>query len=163
MSGFLEAFLREYDVEMDSTRRMLARVPESRLDFRPHTKSKSLGELATHVTELPRWGERLRDGTFVVGSAQAPPMKTAEDFLARFDSNVVESRAAIAAMKDPDLAEEFTVLRGGQVFFKLSKRIMLRRVLLNHMIHHRGQLSVYLRLNDVPLPAVYGPTADEDI
>ncbi|HKF42707.1 MAG TPA: DinB family protein [Thermoanaerobaculia bacterium] len=163
MSAFLEAFLREYDVEMDTTRRLLARVPDSRLDWKPHPKSKSLGELATHVTELPRWGERLREGTFVVGSAQAPPMKTAEDFLKRFDRNVSENRSAIAALEDSDLGEEFTVLRQGQVFFKLSKRIMLRRVLLNHLIHHRGQLSVYLRLNDIPLPAVYGPTADEDI
>ena len=161
MSDFLEAFLREYDVEMDTTRRMLARVPEAGLDWKPHPKSKSLGELATHLTELPRWGERLREGSFIVGSAQAPPMKTAEDFLKRFDSNVAENRAAIATLKDSDLFEEFTVLRQGQVFFKLSKRIMLRRVLLNHMIHHRGQLSVYLRLNDVPLPSVYGPTADE--
>jgi len=163
VSAFLEAFLREYDVEMDTTRRLLARVPDSRLDWKPHPKSKSLGELATHVTELPRWGERLREGTFVVGSAQAPPMKTAEDFLKRFDRNVSENRSAIAALEDSDLGEEFTVLRQGQVFFKLSKRIMLRRVLLNHLIHHRGQLSVYLRLNDIPLPAVYGPTADEDI
>ena len=163
MSIFLEAFLREYDVEMDTTRRMLARVPEARLDWRPHAKSKSLRELATHVMEIPRWGERLREETFVVGSMQAPPMRTAEDFLKRFDSNVTDNRAAIAAMSDADLGSEFTVLREGQVFFKLSKRIMLRRVLLNHLIHHRGQLSVYLRLNDVPLPAVYGPTADEGI
>jgi uncharacterized damage-inducible protein DinB len=163
VSAFLEAFLREYDVEMDTTRRLLARVPESRLDWKPHPRSKSLGELATHVTELPRWGDRLREGTFVVGSAQAPPMKTAQDFLERFDRNVRENRSAIASLKDSDLGEEFTVLRQGQVFFKLSKRIMLRRVLLNHLIHHRGQLSVYLRLNDIPLPAVYGPTADEDI
>jgi len=163
VSRFLEPFLREYDVEMDATRRMLERVPEARLEWKPHAKSKSLGELATHLTELPRWGERLREDTFVVGSEQAPPMKTSREFLSRYDSNVATSRAAIAAMSDDDLKSEFTVLRQGQVFFKLNKRIMLRRVLLNHMIHHRGQLSVYLRLHDVPLPAVYGPTADEDI
>jgi uncharacterized damage-inducible protein DinB len=83
------------------------------------------------------------------------------EFLARFDENVRESREAIAGMSDPDLGREFTVLRQGQVFFALKKRSVLRRVLLSHTIHHRGQLSVYLRLNDVALPPVYGPTADE--
>src|SRR5262249_40120643 len=154
VSAFLEAFLREYDVEMETTRRMLARVPESGLSWKPHAKSKTLGELATHVTELPRWGVRLKQDSFVVGSETAPPMKSAEELLARFDHNVAENRAAIAAMTDSELPEEFTVLRDGQVFFKLNRRIMLRRVLLNHMIHHRGQLSVYLRHHDVPLPPV---------
>src|SRR5262249_46940780 len=108
VSRFLEPFLREYDVEMDATRRMLERVPEARLEWKPHAKSKSLGELATHLTELPRWGERLREDTFVVGSEQAPPMKTSREFLSRYDSNVATSRAAIAAMSDDDLKSEFT-------------------------------------------------------
>ena len=90
-------------------------------------------------------------------------MTTAADLLARFDENVREAREAIAAMSDEDLSRDFTVTRGGQVFFTLKKRSLLRRVLLSHMIHHRGQLSVYLRMNDVPLPAIYGPTADEAI
>jgi uncharacterized damage-inducible protein DinB len=89
-------------------------------------------------------------------------MKSATDFLARFDENVREAREAIGAMSEEDLSRDFTVTRGGQVFFTLKKRVLLRRVLLNHLIHHRGQLSVYLRLNDVPLPNVYGPTADEE-
>ena len=121
----------------------------------------SLGELATHITELPRWGMRIHDDSFTVGSEKAPPMKTAAEYLARFDENVRDGREAIAAMSDADLEKEFTVLRQGQVFFALKKRSLLKRVLLNHLIHHRGQLSVYLRMNDVPLPSVYGPTADE--
>ncbi len=155
--SFAETFLEEFDTEMAATRKMLERVPAASLD----TKSKSLGELATHVTELPRFGLRIRSDEFAAGSEKAPPMKSAADFLARFDENVREAREAIAVMSEEDLSRDFTVTRGGQVFFTLKKRFLLRRILLNHLIHHRGQLSVYLRLNDVPLPAVYGPTADE--
>ena len=159
--SFVEAFLQEFDVEMAATRKMLERVPADRLAWKPHAKSKSLGELATHVTELPRFGLRIQKDEFAVGSEKAPVMTAAAEFLARFDENVRASRQAIAGMSDADLEREFTVTRQGQVFFALKKRALLRRILLNHSIHHRGQLSVYLRLNDVPLPPVYGPTADE--
>src|SRR6266508_4364473 len=159
--SFAETFLEEFETEMAATRRMLERVPVPRLDWKHHGKSKSLGELATHVAELPRFGFRIKSDEFAVGSEKAPPMKSAADFLARFDGNVREAREAIGAMSEEDLSRDFTVTRGGQVFFTLKKRVLLRRVLLNHLIHHRGQLSVYLRLNDVPLPNVYGPTADE--
>lgn len=160
---FAGTFLKEYDAEMAATRRMLERVPAAKADWKPHPKSKSLGELAVHITELPRWGMRLHEESWTVGSEKAPPMSTASEYLARFDENVREGREAIAAMSDVDVEAEFTVLRQGQVFFKLKKRSLLKRVLLNHLIHHRGQLSVYLRLNDVPLPSVYGPTADEEM
>jgi uncharacterized damage-inducible protein DinB len=159
--NFIESFLQEFDVEMAATRKMLERLPAGRLDWKPHGKSKSLLELATHLTELPRFGLRIQKDQFAVGSEKAPAMRNAAEFLARFDDNVGASRQAIAGMSDADLEREFTVTRQGRVFFALKKRAMLRRVLLNHSIHHRGQLSVYLRLNDVPLPGVYGPTADE--
>ena len=159
--SFSESFLEEFDPEMAATRTMLERLPAANLDWKPHGKSKSLGELATHVAELPRFGLRIRSDEWAAGSDKAPTMKSAADFLARFDENVREAREAIAAMSDEELSRDFTVTRGGQVFFTLKKRALLRRVLLSHLIHHRGQLSVYLRMNDVPLPAVYGPTADE--
>ncbi len=158
---FSESFLKEFDGEMASTRLMLERLPAAKLDWKPHAKSKSLGELATHITELPRFGVRIQSDEFAAGSEKPPTLKSAADFLARFDENVRESREAIAGLSDEDLARDFRVLRGGQVFFSLKKRAILRRVLLSHSIHHRGQLSVYLRLNDVPLPPIYGPTADE--
>ena len=161
LMSFTESFLEEFDTEMAATRKMLERVPAASLDWKPHTKSKSLGELATHLTELPRFGLRIKSDEFAVGSEKAPPMKGAADFLARFDENVREAREVIGVMSEEDLSRDFAVTRGGQVFFTLKKRVLLRRVLLNHLIHHRGQLSVYLRLNDVPLPNVYGPTADE--
>ena len=157
-----ESFLPEFDAEMAATRRLLERVPADRLDWKPHAKSMSLGQLATHVTELPRWGTRFESASFQVGSEKAPPLTTPAEFLARFDENVAGSRAAIARKTDDQMQEEFTVLRpDGEVFFRHERTSLLRRILLNHLIHHRGQLTVYFRQNDVPLPTIYGPTADE--
>jgi uncharacterized damage-inducible protein DinB len=159
-----ESFIPEFDTEMASTRKLLERVPADRLDWKPHEKSRTLGELTTHVTELPRWGMRLKEDSFQVGSAKAPPMRNAGEFLARFDSNVAGSREALSRMSDDSLAGEFRVLKpDGSVFFKLPRRSVPRAILLNHLIHHRGQLTVYLRLLDVPLPSIYGPTADESV
>lgn len=157
-----ESFLPEFDAEMATTRRLLERVPADRLEWKPHAKSMSLGSLATHVTELPRWGLRFEALQWQVGNEKAPPMKSAAEFLARFDENVAGSRASIARKTDEEMQQEFTVLRpNGELFFKHKRKSLLRRILLNHLIHHRGQLTVYLRLNDVPLPPIYGPTADE--
>jgi uncharacterized damage-inducible protein DinB len=157
-----ESFLPEFDAEMAATRRLLERVPAERLEWKPHGKSRSLGELATHVTELPRWGLRFGSPSWLVGSEKAPPMRTPSEFLARFDENVAASRDAISRKTDEEMEQDFAVLQAnGEVFFQLKRTSLLRRVLLNHLIHHRGQLTVYLRLNDVPLPSIYGPTADE--
>jgi len=159
--SLINEFLKEFDSEMATTRRVLERLPMDRLAWKPHPKSKSMGELATHVAEQPRWGLRIQGEEFAVGSEKAPQMSTIDQYLSRFDENARSGRAAIAAMSEDQLARDFTVTRGDQTFFRLKKGTMLRRTLLNHMIHHRGQLTVYLRLNDVPLPPVYGPTADE--
>jgi uncharacterized damage-inducible protein DinB len=157
-----EAILPEFDAEMAMTRRLLERVPADRLDWKPHAKSRSLGEIATHVTELPRWGIRFEGEHFQVGSEKAPAMRSAEEFLTRFDENVAAARAGIARTSDTQMQQDFTVSRpDGSVFFVLKRKSLLRRILLNHLIHHRGQLTVYLRQNDVPLPPIYGPTADE--
>ncbi len=157
-----DSFLPEYDAEMATTRRLLERVPGDRLGWKPHPKSRTLGELATHVTELARWGIRFEKESFQIGSEKAPVMKTAAEFVARFDENVAAGRAGIARKTDDEMRREFRVLKpDGSVFFQLDRQSLLRHVLLNHSIHHRGQLSVYLRENDVPLPPIYGPTADE--
>ncbi|HTD52508.1 MAG TPA: DinB family protein [Thermoanaerobaculia bacterium] len=159
-----ESFLPEYDSEMASTRRLLERLPTSKLDWKPHDKSRSLGELATHVTELPRWGARFQAAQWKIGSEKAPALKTVPEFLARFDENVGMGRQGLAAQSDDQMREEFAVLRpDGAVFFQLPRKALVRRVLLSHLIHHRGQLTVYLRENDVALPSIYGPTADEGI
>ncbi len=157
-----ERLLPEFDGEMASTRRLLERLPADRLDWKPHAKSKSLGELAAHLTELPRFGVRFEKDVFQIGSEKAPAMRNASEYLARFDENVAAARAGIARMPDERMEMEFTVTRpNGEPFFALDRRSLLRRVLLSHSIHHRGQLTVYLRLLDVPLPPIYGPTADE--
>ena len=159
-----ESFLQEYDGEMASTRRLLERIPADRLDWKPHAKSRSLGELATHVAELPRWGLRFRSDEFQVGSEKAPPLRGTAEFVSRFDENVAAAREAISQTPDAAMTQDFTVRKpDGNVFFTLSRRSVVRRLLLNHLIHHRGQLTVYLRLQDVPLPSVYGPTADESV
>ena len=161
---FSESFLREFDSEMASTRKLLERVPADRLDWKPHPKSKSLGELATHVTELPRWGMRFEKESFQVGSEPAPKMASVPEFLARFDQNVSGGRAALARQSDDALRGDFRVLKpNGETFFHGSRQSLMRSALLSHLIHHRGQLTVYLRQNDVPLPPIYGPTADESI
>jgi uncharacterized damage-inducible protein DinB len=157
-----QQILSEFDGEMASTRRLLERLPADRLDWKPHAKSRSLGELATHVAETARWGMRLEAPTFTIGSQKAPTLRTPAEYLARFDENVEGSRAAIARQTDESLREEFTVIRPtGEVFFALTRGSAIRRLLLNHLIHHRGQLTVYLRLNDIPVPGLYGPSADE--
>jgi len=159
-----DSFLPEFDSEMASTRKVLSRVPAEKWDWKPHAKSRSLGELATHVGELPRWGMRMKGESFRVGSEPAPSLHSADELVARLDQNAASARESIAGMSESDLDGEFRVLKpDGAVFFALPRRAVPRRVLLNHLIHHRGQLTVYLRLLDVPLPTIYGPTADEGI
>lgn len=156
-----EIFLREFDGEMETTRRILERVPSGRLEWSPHPKSMTLKQLAGHVAELATWGVRIDESSFEVGTRKRLEFDSVGQLLALFDEAVAASRASIAQKTDEDLRERFTVTRGGTTFFQMSKASLLRRVFLNHLIHHRGQLSVYLRLNDVPLPPIYGPSADE--
>ncbi len=156
-----ESFLPEYDFEMATTRRVLERVPADRFAWKPHAKSRSLLELATHVAELPRWGMRFEKESFTVGSEKAPVHEATADLLARFDANVAGGRAALAKAGDDAMRTDFAVLKpNGEVFFHGPRQALVRSALLSHLIHHRGQLTVYLRLCDVPLPSVYGPTAD---
>lgn len=159
--GIPDSLPPDFDNEMATTRRMLEKVPADRFAWKPHPKSRSLLELSTHVAELPRWGVRFEKDSFTIGSEKPPVHATTADLLARFDENVKGSRAALSQMKDDALPRDFSVLKpSGEVFFHGPRKALLRSVLVNHLVHHRGQLSVYLRLLDVPLPSVYGPTAD---
>jgi uncharacterized damage-inducible protein DinB len=155
-----EIFLREFDGEMETTRRVLERVPSDRLEWSPHPKSMTLKKLAGHVLELASWGVRIDESSFEVGTRKRPEFDSVSELLAQFDEAVAASRGSIARKSDEDLRERFTVTRGGTTY-QMSKASLLRRVFLNHLIHHRGQLSVYLRCNDVPVPPIYGPSADE--
>ncbi len=163
---FAEAFLPEFDREMATTRTLLERVPEASADWRPHPKSTSLGSLAQHVVNLLGLGLSAvnateRDMNPPGGNAATPKrFSTTVALLANFDENVAAARAAIAAASDEQLMVTWSLKNAGNVIFSMRRVAVLRTMMLNHLIHHRGQLTVYLRMLDVPLPSIYGPTAD---
>jgi uncharacterized damage-inducible protein DinB len=165
--GMSEALLPEFDHEMQNTRKVLERVPEGKPDYRPHPKSMTLGRLAAHVAEIPRWaGMTLATESLDVnppGEAPRTPavMTSRQELLNGFDKMVAESRAAIAGASDAELAKPWTLLAGGRTVLTMPKAAVLRSFVLSHLIHHRAQLGVYLRLNDVAVPSIYGPSADE--
>jgi uncharacterized damage-inducible protein DinB len=164
-----QTLLPEYDQEMATTRRVLERVPEDQFGWQPHEKSMTLGRLATHVAELAGWARTfLKNDSLDLappgGSGYQPQTAASRaELLEMFDKNVAGTRAAIEATDDAALLQKWTLLKGGRTIFTLPRVAVLRTMLLNHVIHHRGQLTVYLRLTGTPVPSVYGPTADEDI
>jgi uncharacterized damage-inducible protein DinB len=158
-----QSLLPEFDHEMQTTRRTLERVPEDKLGWKPHDKSMSLGALATHLATINQWTEAVM-GMDSFDVATAPPtqeLKSRDQILKTFDDNVAIARKAIANTSDTDMMKPWTFIAGGKTMFTLPRAAVVRNFLLNHGIHHRGQLSVYLRLNDVPVPSIYGPSADE--
>jgi uncharacterized damage-inducible protein DinB len=162
-----QSLLPEFEHEMATTRRLLERVPEDRPEWQPHSKSMTLNRLASHVAELPGWtGMTLRETELDLlppGATEYQPRTFAgrEEMLAEFDRNVAEAKEVLAATDDAGFMVPWTLKKGGETLFTLPRIAVLRSWMMNHIIHHRGQLSVYLRLNDVPVPAIYGPTADE--
>ena len=161
--AIVDALLPEFDHEMAVTRRLLERVPEDKFAWKPHTKSMSLVELATHVATLPSWGAATLNQSEIDlgGQHRTRPPTSRADLLARFDKNVAETRAALVGKTDAEMMAAWSLKHNGQKLFTMPKAAVWRGFVLNHLIHHRGQLSVYLRLNDVPVPAMYGPSADE--
>jgi uncharacterized damage-inducible protein DinB len=160
-----EGLLAEYDHELATTRRLLERLPDDpdRLAWKPHPKSMSLGGLATHIANLPTWGESILNASSFDLAGLPPNLgaKTARgEILSFFDANTKRTRASLDRT-DAEYLDRWTLKRGGQEMFSLPKIAAFRNFVLHHIIHHRGQLSVYLRLNDIPLPSMYGPTADE--
>lgn len=158
-----EALLAEFDQEMASTRTTLERVPEDKFDYKPHPKSGSMIWLAAHVAMIPGWAKvTLEESELNMEGMQPPPLpKTREELLKMFDENAAGARAAIAAASDEALAQTWTLRVGEQVFFSMPRAAVMRGMIMNHLIHHRAQLTVYLRMNDIPVPALYGPSADE--
>ena len=161
--NMIEALLPEFDREMTTTRKVLERVPNESLGWKPHTKSFSLGELASHVARLPTFAsETLNRSEFDAGSLRPPmSLSSLSEVLAAFDANTSAARAALAARSDADLMATWTLKRNGTPLYSMPKAVVLRSLVLSHLIHHRGQLSVYLRLLDVSVPSIYGPSADE--
>ncbi len=152
---------------MANSRRVLERVPEEQFDWRPHAKSMTMVRLATHVAELVGWaGTTLETESLDFAPPGAPPYQprvaaSRAALLETFDKSVAGARAAIAAATDPQWMAPWTLLNGGKVVFSMPRIAVFRGMVMNHIIHHRGQLVVYLRLTDVPVPALYGPSADE--
>ena len=162
-----QALLPEYEQEMQKTRTLLERIPAERFSWKPHEKSFSFMELANHLARLPEWGSETL-GTESLDLAPEggtyqppPPAESPEGVLELFDENTATFREALTRASDSELMQPWTLLSGGEELFTLPRIAVLRGMILNHIIHHRGQLSVYLRLNDIPVPAIYGPSADE--
>jgi uncharacterized damage-inducible protein DinB len=160
-----ESLLPDFDHEMTMTRRLLERVPDAALAWRPHEKSFTLAGLATHLANIPRWGRSILEQT-QYDLAQSDGRRPAEggsraEILAIFDDNVGAVRRGLVEKSDAELAAIWTLKRGEHVVLTMPRTAAVRRFLVHHMIHHRGQLSVYLRLQNVALPPMYGPSADE--
>ncbi len=162
MSSPLAAgFLAELDVEMPTTRRLLERVPGDKPDWKPHPKSFSIAHLAQLVARMPGWlTGTMRETELDLGKFSGYSNEKPATLLAEFDRHVEEARAALAKAKDSDFAVPWSLKMAGKVLFTLPRGAVMRQN-VNHLIHHRGQLTVYLRLLEVPLPSIYGPTADE--
>jgi uncharacterized damage-inducible protein DinB len=161
--GLKDGLLAEYDHEMGTTRRLLERIPEDKLAWKPHAKSMAFGELATHLSIIPTWGGRILDEpSFDLASAgpNLEPRTSRPEILALFDASSKKTRA-LMDKSDSEYMAPWSLKRGGQDMFSMPRVAAFRSFVLNHMIHHRGQLSVYLRLNEIPVPAIYGPSADE--
>ncbi len=158
-----EALLPEFDMEMANTRKALERVPDAKFGWKPHEKSWAMGGLAGHLANLPGWGTTTvnTEELNLVPPFTMPPMNTSTELLAMFDKNVREARAAIAGASDDHLRGPWSLKVQGKTMMTMPRVAVLRNMVFNHIVHHRGQLTVYLRLNDIPVPGMYGPSADE--
>lgn len=156
-----ETLLPEFDQEMTTTRKLLSRVPSEKGTWKPHPKSFALGHLAQLISWMPGWITTTLRGTELdLATAAGYSFETTETLLAEIDKNIREAREAIASSKDADYAVAWSLKHGERVLFSAPRGVVVRQH-INHLVHHRGQLSVYLRLIDVPIPSIYGPTADE--
>lgn len=159
-----DALLPEFDHEMAVARRVIERVKDEQFGWQPHEKSMTLGRLATHVAEIPQWGFAILDHAefnMVKGEYKATEARNVADILALLDSQVAKVRAALDSKTDGELTSLWTFKDNGKEVFTMPRVAAWRSFVMNHMIHHRGQLSVYLRQTGSKVPAIYGPSADE--
>jgi uncharacterized damage-inducible protein DinB len=158
-----DSLLPEFDSEMATTRRVLKRLREDKYDWAPHERSMKAGRLASHIAEMTVWGtiSITQDSLDLAGGHQPFNAPSQAELLAAFDKNVADCRKAIEGASDEALMKPWSLLNEGNAIMTLPKISVIRSFVLNHIIHHRGQLSVYLRLTDTPVPSIYGPSADE--
>lgn len=160
-----EALLAHFKAEAANTRKVLEAVPEDRFDWKPHDKSMSLGQLASHIAENPTWVDGMVPDEFDMGemdkSYQPFAAGSLEELLKAFEDNNGHFEEIVSGMSDETLAATWTMTSGDQVLMSSPRHEVMRSIMIHHAIHHRGQLTVFLRLLDVPVPATYGPTADD--
>lgn len=160
----IDPVIEELRHEAATTRRMLERIPDAKVGWKPHEKSMPLGLLGNHLAELLGWTPAITgaDGYDLVTADYVPPeVGTRATILDTFDKNLEAALAVLGSAPDAEWYAPWTFKKDGRVVFQLPRIAVLRSMVVSHMIHHRGQLSVYLRLNNVPLPPIYGPSADE--
>ena len=162
---FIDVLLPEFDREIGATRQVLERIPGSAFGWKPHDRSASMGELAVHVADLPRWITIVMTcHTFDLTSEKAPSRRrstSTAQLLSQFDDNGQAARDRLVGATDGILCEPWTLTRGERDLFTMPRVVAMRHLVLNHLVHHRGQLTVYLRMQNIPIPALYGPSADE--
>jgi uncharacterized damage-inducible protein DinB len=159
--SFAETLLPEFDLEMASTRKAIERVPTDKGTWKPHPKSFSLGHLTQLVATMPGWLTNIATRPELDLAAGAGySLESTESLVSRFDKLVAEARTALGNLKDADVAASWSLKHGDRVLLTTTRGVTIRST-INHLVHHRGQLTVYLRLIDVPVPSMYGPTADE--
>lgn len=162
-----QALLPEFDHEMAGTRKVLERIPDDKLDWKAHPKSNTIRWIGTHLATIPSWtGYTLKQDSLDVNPGGQPmrttPAASRQEILERFDKNVAQARKDLESADAAEFSKLWTLLNNGTAMFSMPKAAVLRSFVLNHIIHHRGHLCVYLRLNDVPVPGLYGPSADEE-
>ena len=163
-----DMLLEELDPEIRGARKTLERVPEDRLGWSPHPKSATMGWLAGHLANVPSWAATTiqRESLDIAPGGEqmdpAPQPETTAELIASFDRHAAEARTAIRGTSNEDLLRPWSLLRNGQLLMTMPRLAVLRSFVFNHLVHHRAQLGVYLRLNDIPVPAIYGPSADEN-
>ena len=164
---YAATLLPEFDQEMANTRKVLERIPEDKLDWRAHPKSNTISWNANHLADLVNWlVQALTRPSLDVAPVGGEPypfpkLTSRREILDLFDRNVAAARTAITALRDEEMVQMWTLLRAGQPIFTMPRAAVVRGVVLNHLIHHRAHLCVYLRLNGIPVPGMYGPSGDE--
>jgi uncharacterized damage-inducible protein DinB len=158
-----DSLLPEFDQEMANTRKMLEAIPNDKLSFKPHEKNWDMASLATHLATIPSWGADTMNTESLDFTGYKPPAPATsrEELLAQFDKGVASARAAIAGAADPAFAHTWTLSGNGQTFFSMPRGAVIRSFVMNHLIHHRAQLGMYLRMAGAHVPGMYGPSADE--
>ena len=157
----MKQFLSEFEAEVPATRKCIERIPESLFEFKPHEKSMNLGYLTLLVAEIPKWiASMIKVGEIDFQTFRHIEAKTTAEMVKQFDQNVEEAKQALQGLKEEDLDKDFVLRNGDQIYIRMPLIENLSST-LNHWVHHRGQLTVYMRLNDIMVPSIYGPSADD--